>query len=462
MDKKVLRLKKNIPARIIYLFNYITFDAKYDIVKTMNWLKKFWIAIIAFAPVAAGAVAPFVVGGLVGIGVVAGFSIYRSAAPVNMADAMNFFSTCWSCQMFSDVMATMSGLLPRAYGAIGRVVFPMAAALTAIWFAWKMTSGFMEGKTEDAWTTTSTFGTHIIKLVFVGAVLLAPMPRILTTVAIEPIFNIGLSLNRVVAGNDKFAECVVATAIADPVSVSDTSAASGAFSPRLRHNLACEVANAHQMTGLGMTVGWTMLNMAFNEKYMHKIMWDIPIFPNVPIFFAGALILALFFYALLPVPIYFLEVFIKLSMDLIMLPIMLLSWLFSDWKILPAGKKNIQSMINDVVSGTLGIAAVGVFVTFSVMFLNAVFGRWDGAGALATAIEKNDSGILMDGLLMHNDSLVTIILMGIFIAMFMTSTVALAKMLFNINISEDFYNQFKNNAKIMWQNLKKWYGEIKK
>lgn len=429
----------------------------------MNRLKKFWILFVSFLPLTAGAVAPLVIGGIAGLGVIVGFSIFRTASPVNMADAMNFFSSCWSCQMFSDVMAAMSNLLPRAYSAIGTVVIPVAAGLSAVWFAWKLFSGFFNAKIEQPWAIAGNFGTHLVKLVTLCALLLVPLPRMISEIAITPIFNIGLSLNRAVSGNDAFSECVVATAVADPVSVDAAAASAGAYSPRLRHNLACELANVHQMTGLGMTVGWTMMNMAFNSKYMHKIMWDIPIFPNVPIFFAGLLVLVLFLCALLPVPMYFLEVFIKLSMDLIMLPLMLLAWLFKGWPIFPNGGGNIRSIIDDVVRATAGIAMVGVFVTFSIMFLNAVFGQWTGASRLAVALAQNDSTLLIDGLMMRNDSLITIILMGIFIAMFMTSIPALVKALFaNVNIPTSFYETTKKNINIMWGNLKKWYAAIKK
>lgn len=418
---------------------------------------------VSFLPLTAGAVAPLVIGGIAGLGVIVGFSIYRTVAPVNMADAMNFFSSCWSCQLFADIMSTMSNLLPRAYSAIGTVVIPVAAGLSAVWFAWKLFSGFINAKIEQPWAIAGNFGTHLVKLAVVCALLVVPLPRMLSDIVITPIFNIGLSLNRAVAGNDAFAECVVATAMADPVSVDAAAASSGAFSPRMRHNLTCELANVHQMTGLGMTVGWTMLNMAFNSEYMHKIMWDVPIFPNVPIFFAGLLVLVLFLCALLPVPMYFLEIFIKLSMDLIMLPLMLLSWLFSGWPIFPNGGGNIRSIIDDVVRATAGIAMVGVFVTFSVMFLNAVFGQWQGASRLAAALQANDSSLLMDGLMMRNDSFITIILMGIFIAMFMTSIPALVKALFaNVSIPTSFYETTKKNINIMWGNLKKWYAVIKK
>lgn len=431
--------------------------------KTMNRLKKFWIVFLSFLPFSAGAVAPLVIGAIAGVGVIAGFSIYRTAAPVNMADALNFFSSCWSCQMFSDIMATMSNLVPRVYDALGSVIIPFGAGLMAVWFAWKLFSGFINAKIEEPWSIVSDFGTKFIKLAFVSAVLVIPLPRLLGDVIIEPVFNVGLSLNRVIVGDDEFAKCVVATAIADPVSVSADAANAGAFSPRLRHNLACEVANVHQMTGLGMTVGWTMLNMAFNAEYMHKIMWEIPIFPNIPIFFAGLLILVVFFVALLPIPLYFLEVFIKLSMDLIMLPFMLLSWLFKGWAIFPNGGRNIKNMIDDVIKATAGIALTGVFVTFSVMFLNAIFGKWQGADRLTLALSENDATILMDGLVLRNDSVVTILLMGIFIAMFMTSIPALVKTLFaNVAVPQTFYETTKKNLNTVWGNLKKWWGSLKK
>lgn len=428
----------------------------------MNWLKKFWITFVSFLPFAAGAASPIVVGLVAGAGVLAGFSIYRSVVPVNMSDAMSFFSSCWSCQMFSDIIGTMSNILPSIYHAIGAIVIPFAASLLALWFAWQLVASYMNAKNIEPWSLSGDFGVRLLKLSVVCAMLVAPLPRIINDVAIEPIFSIGMTLNHAVTDDEAFNTCIVATAIADPVSVSSQSASRGAFSPKLRHNLACELANVHQMTGIGMTAGWTMLNMSFNDKYMHKIMWGVPIFPNVPIFFSGLLILVLFFVALLPVPIYFLEIFIKLSLDLVMLPLSLMAWIFPGWSILPDGRKNIKSIIEDVVQGALGIALTGIFVTFAIMFLNGVFGDWNGMNALSAAFAQNDSTILMDGLMMRNDSIVTIIMMGAFIAMFMASIPPLVKSLFNVTISDDFYQTTKKNMEIMWKNAKKWYEELKK
>ncbi|MBO5946744.1 MAG: hypothetical protein J6Q44_01205 [Alphaproteobacteria bacterium] len=429
----------------------------------MNRLKKFWITFLSFLPFTAGAAAPFIIGGIAGVGVIAGFSIYRSTAPVDMNGAYSFFSSCWSCQMFSDIMATMSNILPRIYSALGHVIIPFAVMLSAIWFAWRLVDNFINQKVEQPWSVANNFTTHLMKLAFVSVVLVAPLPRLVSEIAIEPIFNVGLSLNRAVVHDDQFDACVVATAIADPVSIDERAANRGAFSPKLRHNLACELAGVHQMTGLGMTVGWTMMNMAFDSDYMHEIMWGIPIFPNVIMLFAGLAILVLFFMALLPIPLYFLEIFITLSMDLIMLPLMFLAWLFKGWKISLAGAGNtIRGIIDYVISSTLGLAITGVFVAFAIMFLNAIFGDWAGAPALATALTNNDSKFLMDALMMRNDSLVTIVLMGIFIAMFMTMIPALAKSLFSVQISTDFYDTTKKNIDIVWKNLKKWYDTMKK
>jgi len=428
----------------------------------MTRLKKFWIIFLSFLPFGAGAALPW----LIGLGAVAGFSIYRSAAPVNMSDALSFFSSCWSCQMFSEIMSSMSKILPGIYHSIGQVTIPIIFALTAIWFAWKLLSGYIgiesEINPEQPWAMSGLFGTHMIKLAFVAALLAFPVPRLLTDVVIAPVFNIGMSVNHLLSDDSKFNECVIATAVADPLSASRQSADAGAYSPRLRYNMACELGSVHQITGVGMTVGWTMLNMAFNQQYMHKILWKIPFFPNILFFFGGFLILVLYFAALLPVPMYFLQVFIKLSMNLIMLPLILLAWLFSGWKITDFGKQSLKSVIDEVVQDTIGIAMISIFVTFAIMFLNSVFGDWQGASALVSAIENNNPNILMDAVMMNNDSLITIILMGLFIAMFMNMIPALIKTLFTINVPDKFYQGAKSDVKNLWANAKKWYDGIKK
>ncbi len=430
-----------------------------------HMLKKFWITFLSFLPFGAAAVSPWLVGAVASVGAVAGFSIYRSMSPVNVADAMKFFSSCWSCQMFSDIMSTMSGILPRVYDALGSFIIPFSIAVTAIWIAWQLIKAFSnENGTVDAWSLSDTFVTHFVKLGIVSAVLLAPIPRLLTDIVIEPVFNVGLYMNRAVTGDEAFNSCLVATAIADPVTISDAAVAQGAFSPKLRHNLACQVANVHQMTGLGMTAGWTMMNMAFNDKYMHKIMWNVPIFPNVPMFAAGLLILLLFFASLLPIPLYFLEVFIKLSMDLVLLPLTFLGWLFKGWNIFPQGShnKNLRAIVDDVINATAGIAVTGLFVSFAIMFLDAVFGNLGGVSRLSMALQSGDSQMLIDGLMMRNDSLVTVILMGVFIAMFMTAIPALTKTLFNVSISTKYYDNLKKDLQTTWGNLKNIWAKMKK
>ena len=430
----------------------------------MSRLKKFWIAFLSLLPFTAGAWAPFVVALAAGGVTIAGYSIYRSVNPVNMVDAYQFFSSCWSCDMFSSVMSTMSNILPKIYSSLGYVIIPFAILLMAIWFAWELTSNFINEKNTEPWSLASSFTNRIVKLAIVSIFLLAPLPRFVSEIAIQPIFNVGLSLNRAVVHDDTFDSCVIATAIADPVSVDEKAASQGAFSPKLRHNLACELSGVHQMTGLGMTVGWTMVNMAFNNEYMHKILWAIPIFPNVIMFFAGLLILALFFAALLPIPIYFLEIFITLALDLVMLPMMLLAWLFKGWKVveIPSAGKTIQKIVNETVNGTLKLAVTGVFVTFAVMFLNAIFGDWQGQSVLITAIEQNDSKFLMDALMLRNDSLITIALMGIFIAMFMTMIPKLSNTFFKLEISQEAYETAKKNTIILKNGLKKVFESIKK
>ena len=430
----------------------------------MKVLKKFFLGFLAAMPISAGAVAPLVIGTLAaGVGII-GVSIWRSVSPVNLEQAFSFFSSCWTCQVFSDVMLTMSNILPGIYRALGKIIIPMSASLLAVFVAWRLFAGFFNNKMEDASKIMGNFGTYVVRLTLLVGLLLIPLPRMITSILIEPALSIGTSLNYVVSDKNVFGECMVATAIADPVSISEDASNYGAFSPNLRHQLVCEVANIHQVTGLGMTVGWTMLNMAFNYDYMHKVLAGIPIFPNIPLLFAGLLILVLYFMALLPIPLYFLEIFIKLSMDLIMLPLMLMAWMFDDdnFAIFPKGGQTIRKMVEDVIKAIVGIALTVVFLTFSIMFLNAAFGSWGGANRLATAFATNDSKYLLDGLLFQNDSIITVILMGIFIAMFMTMIPQLSSMLFNIQISDKYYQTAKNDMKNIWESLKKWASAIKK
>lgn len=431
----------------------------------MSKLKKFLIVFFSFLPLSAGALIPLAL--IAGFAGIAGFSIWRSVAPVNPNEAMQFFSSCWTCEMFSGVMSAMSNILPNIYTQIGAIVIPMLVILTAVYFTWTIASGFLNAKIQGGWSMASTFSTHLFKLALICALLLIPLPRLISNTIIEPVFNIGMSVNHIIGDSDKFAECMVATTLMDGAndraSVRSSNMPTGAFPVKLRSGLACELANVHHVTGLGMTVGWTMLNMSFNHEYMHHIMWGIPIFPNVPMFFAGLLILVMYFMAMLPIPLYFLEIFVGLSLDFIMLPLMLMGWLFKDWKITAAlnGGKNIGKMIDDVITGAVGIALTVVFLIFGLMFLDAIVGDIGGVSRIATAMAENDSKILMDGLMMRDDGLITIIMLGVFFMMFMTSIPALIKTLFNVQVSQKFYDTAKKDFNVMRGWLGKWWKTLK-
>ena len=103
-----------------------------------------------------------------------------------------------------------------------------------------------------------------------------------------------------------------------------------------------------------------------------------------------------------------------------------------------------------------------MFLSFSVLFINAAFGGWKGANDLQQAIANNDSKILMDSLVFQDYNIITVILMGVFIAMFMTMIPQLTSMLFKIQISDKYYQTAKKDINIMWENLKKWASAIKK
>ncbi|MCL1786138.1 MAG: hypothetical protein FWG39_03245 [Alphaproteobacteria bacterium] len=431
-------------------------------------------SLTAVPAVAAPAVVGLIATGL-GIAGVAGFSIYRSFSPVNMADAQRFFSSCWTCDVFGDILRVLSDMLPTIYGALGGVMFPVMLGLAALWISWNILASWIGAKGAQvdatsgggAWTLAGKSVALLVKITFVSALFFTPLPRIITTAFVEPVFNTGLSLSRGAtrefAGGENlyaFEACLVATAI----EMDSHNAGRGAFSPKFRHSLTCQLGGIHQMTGVGMAVGWTMLNASFQGKYMHKFIFGLPIFPHVGMFVAGAIIMFMFLMGLIPIPLYFLETLVRLSLNLAMFPLFLLGWTFEGWKIMPDGTRNIRETIDDLIRDVVGIAAVLVFVVFAIMFLDAVIGGMDG-GRLAAALadEKNGSDYLIDGLFLNNDSMVTVMLSGIFIAFFMTSIPAIVKSLFaKISIPDKYYETAKKDAAAYWDRAKKLYAGLKK
>ena len=427
----------------------------------MNRLKKFWITFLPFFVI--GTANAGLITGLLGAGLVlyVGARVFRTAMPYDMPGALEFFSNCWTCQMFSDILSVMSHFVSRIYSSVGGVTIMMVVALTAIWFAWKLFSGFMNGKVENPWSITETFTHHMVKMTCIILLLMAPVPRLMSDIAIRPIFNVGLMLNRAVADGPDFNNCLVATAMMD-TSVDSRADAQEAYPPQLRHEMACELLGVHQLTGMGITLGWTMMQMAFDYEYMHSIVFGA-IFPNVPLFFMGLLMTATFLMALLPVPLYFLEIFIKLSMDLIMLPLMLLAWLFKGWAIsLEGAGKTIRGIIDDVINGALGLGLTGVFINFGINIIDALVQNFAGAESLLRVIQDNNTQAVFDSVMLNDSGFISMLLIGMFIAMFMSAIPALAKTLFNVEISQEYYDKAVNNAKVMWNNSKKMWESLKK
>jgi hypothetical protein len=122
-----------------------------------------------------------------------------------------------------------------------------------------------------------------------------------------------------------------------------------------------------------------------------------------------------------------------------MLPLMLLGWLFQSggedgkgWQIFPGGTNGagIKKIITDVTQSTCGIALVGLFTGFAVLFLNEVIGVMNGMDVLTTALQNNDSKFLMEGLMFNNSSIINIVFVGIFTGMFMNAIPNLVEKLF--------------------------------
>ena len=115
----------------------------------MKVLKKFWMILLALIPTSASALNPVIIGTILGATGIVGVSIWRSFSPVDMKEAYNLFSSCWTCQIFSDIMLTMSKVVPNIYKSLGHVIIPMAASLLAVLMAWQLLSGFLNNKLDS-------------------------------------------------------------------------------------------------------------------------------------------------------------------------------------------------------------------------------------------------------------------------------------------------------------------------
>ncbi|MDR1027729.1 MAG: hypothetical protein LBL46_04920 [Rickettsiales bacterium] len=415
-------------------------------------MKKLW-PFLLFIPFSAGAALPILA--LLGAGAtaIAGFMIYRTLAPVRFADAADYFGSCWSCGMFGDIIGTLSDLIPKIYSALAENIIPISIALLFVWFAWRIFSDYIQMQAkESAWKYAGDLTTRAVRLAFVAALLAFPLPRFMNDTFVAPIMNVGLSLSNssrtyIDPSDQGFNECLVASAIADKASPD------GVYSPKLRNNITCRIAEFHRITGLGMATGWSFMQMAFSADYAYAV-----VIPNIGFILAGLTIFLMFLWALLPVPLYFLEVFIKLSMDLIMLPLLLMSWLFKDWDLIKLGGGGIKGIIDDVAKNTCGIALVGLFSGFAVLFLNAAAGSMSGIGGLAAALKANDATYLINAIQFNNSGLIDIIFLGLFVGMFMNAIPKLVTQLFS-GVSIPDHTKIQSNIQTILKDIKDGIGK---
>jgi hypothetical protein len=276
-----------------------------------------------------------------------GYTIYRSLNPIDISSSLEFFSSCWTCDTISIIIKTLSDNVPNIYESIGLTLIPIAVGMTIIWFTWQILRDFItaEGNFEPM-KFGYGFAVHLVRLGLVCALFLFPLPSFISSTFVTPIMNVGLSVNNVIQQKvtpeaNSLETCLLSLAL------KENGETGGIFPANLRHNVTCNIAQFHQLTGLGMSVGWSYMHMAFGR-------W----IPNPVLLVVGFAILLMFFWALLPVPFYFLEMFVRLTFNLIMLPLMLLSWLFKDWEMVKISGSGVKEIIEDVAKSTLGIAIV--------------------------------------------------------------------------------------------------------
>lgn len=372
---------------------------------------------------------------LVAAGVVAtgaaGLSIYRSFVETDTAAAFEFFSSCWSCRIFGGVVSGLSNVSADIYANLGEFTALLALILTPLFLLWKILGGYITGKPEtNAWKIGGTYGLHLAKLAFVSMLLLIPLPQIMGRAVVEPIMNAGLAIQNVMAEdsaptNANFNACLIAT-----TALNNPSHDKGTFSNGFTQKLRCSVAQFHMLTANGMTQGWLLFNSAFDSKNMIKIENTIPVFPNIAMLLTGLLLLIVYVWIILPVVMSILEFVMKLAIDVIFLPLMLLGWLMKGNQIFEVKDADLIGTINDAAKSALSLGLLAMFFGFALQLTS-----------LAT---PNDTGTGQ------------LLLLGLFLGIFISSMTTLIKNLVSgAEIPDKLYKDTMSNMTKLWENIKK-------
>ncbi|MDR0319560.1 MAG: hypothetical protein LBH81_02360 [Rickettsiales bacterium] len=415
-------------------------------------------AITAIASFGAGfAAVPAAVVGLAGAAAgVVGLSVYRSFVATDTAAAFDFFSSCWSCRIFSGITGAMSDSAAAIYASLGEFTALLAIILTPIYLAWKLLGGYLSGKPEtNAWKVGGGAGLHLVKLAFVSMLLLFPLPSLIGRTAVEPLMNLSLSFQSALGAanaesNINFDACLVAS-----IALDNPERTQGVFSPGFKNKMRCSIAGLHALAATGMTAGWLLVNSAFDAKNFKFV-----IFPNFGMLALGFLLMLVYFWIIIPIALAFLEFVVKFAIDMLFLPLMLLGWLFKGNPFWDAKDEDMMGLINDVVKTAVGLGLLSIFLGFALMLAGYAIGG-PGMMSLGEAFMANDSSMILNPDSLLNSHTVNLIFTGLFIAMFMTMMTELVKQITaEANIPSDLLKQVSSNTTALINSLKK-FGKKK-
>ncbi|MDR0448906.1 MAG: hypothetical protein LBG89_00385 [Rickettsiales bacterium] len=415
------------------------------------------ISAVAAISSGAGAVPAAVVAlGAAAVGT-AGFAIYRSFSPTDTAAAFDFFSSCWTCRIFSGTTGALSDSAGVIYANLGEFVALLAIVLTPLFMAWKVLGGYLSAEPNtDAFKLGGGMGLHLVKLAFVSMLLLFPLPQLISKTAVEPVMNIALSFQDAFGeantpGSTRMDACLVAS-----IAIENPENNKGIFGSGFKNKMRCSIAGLHEFTATGMTAGWLLANSAFDAKNMYKAAGMVPIFPNMGMLIMGFLLLAVYFWIIMPIALAFLEFVVKFAIDMIFLPLTLLTWLFKGNPLWDTKDEDMMSIITDIVKLAAGLGLIVVFLGFALMMTGYALSGETMANMGAAFMANNPD------LVLNNDSAaLSLLFVGIFIAMFMTMMTELIKKLVDgANIPQDILKQLGDNSAKLYAAWKK-FGKKK-
>jgi hypothetical protein len=291
-------------------------------------------------------------------------------------------SYCWSCPLFRLMYNISSSYAIAEY----EFIKPAALKLLIIGFAfWILYFTFNALNPLGKIMSPGEYGETIYKNFAVASfsafLLTAASPTVIYEYGITPIISLGVQYSKDVLETTgvkiDLKNCRASQVKDIPLFKTENGEEKKyeqAFSDEAKNELTCLIEGFSSLQSRYMTVGKYLMQYSFNPAYSQS-------FFNPGMFIAGFIVMLLFATILMTFPLILLSAFFNLSIVCLMMPLLVVSWVF-DYT-----KKYVTTAIEIVIQATLTIVFLSIISAYLVTGMQTVYtGGNKGSDAISKYI----------------------------------------------------------------------------